>query len=187
MGKAEVLAKLHQSYAETNTCPLKNTASQAVYGDGSATAKIVFIGEAPGKKEDIVGKPFIGASGKFLDEMLASIQLKREDIYITNIVKYRPPENRDPTKEEILSCEAWLHAELKLIQPKLIVTLGRYALKHFLPDATIGESHGQCIQKNIPGLGKTTFFALYHPAAALYNGSLRETLKSDFQSISKFL
>ena len=183
----EKLLSLHKKYAQSNTCTLKKLATQAVFGFGNHQASIVFIGEAPGKSEDLSGKPFIGASGKFLDEMLRSIKLSREDVYITNIVKYRPPENRDPSKDEIQACEAWLHAEIQLIQPKLIVTLGRYALNHFIPGVKIGEVHGQSFICDIPGLGKQTFFALYHPAAALYNGGMRETLLKDFQKIRKLL
>ncbi len=183
----EKLLSLHKKYAQKNFCSLKETATQAVFGFGNHQASIVFIGEAPGKSEDLSGRPFVGASGKFLDEMLASIKLSREDVYITNIVKYRPPENRDPSKEEIKACEAWLHAEIQLIQPKLIVTLGRYALNHFIPDVKIGEAHGQSYARDIPGLGKQTFFALYHPAAALYNGGMRETLLKDFKKIRKLL
>jgi DNA polymerase len=181
------LQSLHEKYAVSNRCSLKKSATQAVFGFGSAEADIIFIGEAPGKSEDMSGKPFVGASGKFLDEMLTSIKLSREDIYITNIVKYRPPENRDPSKEEIKACEDWLHAEIELIQPKLIVTLGRYALNHFVPNVKIGEAHGQAFTVEVPGLGPQTFFALYHPAAALYNGGMRETLLKDFQKIAKFL
>ena len=183
----EKLLSLHKKYAQKNFCSLKKTATQAVFGFGNHQASIVFIGEAPGKSEDLSGRPFVGASGKFLDEMLRSIKLSREDVYITNIVKYRPPENRDPSKEEIKACEAWLHAEIQLIQPKLIVTLGRYALNHFIPDVKIGDAHGQSYARDIPGLGKQTFFALYHPAAALYNGGMRETLLKDFKKIRKLL
>ncbi|MCW1888030.1 MAG: uracil-DNA glycosylase [Candidatus Moranbacteria bacterium] len=183
----EKLAALHKKFDQINTSGLKKTATQAVFGHGNALSDIIFIGEAPGKSEDISGKPFVGASGKFLDEMLTSIKLSREDVYITNIVKYRPPENRDPSKDEIAACKAWLHAELQLIQPKLVITLGRYALNHFIPDVKIGEVHGKSFTKNIPGLGEQTFFALYHPAAALYNGNMRETLLKDFKKITRLL
>jgi uracil-DNA glycosylase family 4 len=181
------LAELHSHYANTNTCALKETATQAVYGKGSASAKIVFIGEAPGKNEDKAGEPFIGASGKFLNEMLARVNLKRDDIYITNIVKYRPPENRDPSPVEIAACEEWLHAELTFIQPQVIVTLGRYSLNHFVPGVKISEAHGQVFKADIPGMSEQTFFALYHPAAALYNGSMRTVLLEDFAKIQKLL
>ena len=122
---------------------------------------------------------------KFLNEMLANINLKREDVYITNIVKYRPPDNRDPTPEEIASCEEWLMEQIKIIRPKIIVTLGRQALVHFLPDKKISEAHGRGLCKTFPDIGTLIFFALYHPAAALYNGSMRETLVKDFSKNSK--
>ncbi len=181
--KQKILKTLNASMEASCTCTLKDTATQAVPGDGSANADIMFIGEAPGKKEDSEGKPFIGASGKFLSEMLATINLKRENIYITNIVKYRPPDNRDPFPEEVLACEEWLHKQIKIIQPKVIVTLGRHAMEHFLPGKKISEVHGQSFQKTFSDIGTQTFFVLYHPAAALYNGSLRATLIEDFKKI----
>lgn len=167
------------------TCSLKKTATQAVPGEGSADADIVFIGEAPGKKEDLEGRPFIGASGKLLGEMLTTLHLKREDVYITNIVKYRPPDNRDPLPEEVLACKSWLHEQINIIQPKVIVTLGRHAMEHFIPGKKISEVHGQSFQRTFPDIGTQTFFVLYHPAAALYNGSLRATLILDFKKIPK--
>lgn len=169
------------------SCPLRETATQAVPGDGSANAEILFIGEAPGKNEDEQGKPFIGAAGKFLSEMLSSIGLHREDIYITNVVKYRPPNNRDPLPEEIIACEEWLHGQINIIKPKIIVTLGRHALEHFLPGKKISEVHGKAFRRSIGGIGSFVFFALYHPAAALYNGGMRSTLLEDFKNIPKIL
>ncbi|MEK9174221.1 MAG: uracil-DNA glycosylase, partial [Patescibacteria group bacterium] len=153
MTQAEKLLALHTKYAAENSCTLKATATRAVFGSGNPEADIVFIGEAPGKKEDETGIPFVGAAGKFLDEMLARASLKREDIYITNIVKYRPPENRDPTPEEIAACESWLHEEISTIKPAVIVSLGRYSLNHFIPDVKISEVHGTAFRRNIPGLG----------------------------------
>lgn len=187
MDRTTSLLELHTKHAQDTTCELKKTAKRAVFGHGNPDAEIVFIGEAPGKKEDETGVPFVGAAGKFLDEMLAQAKLKREDVYITNIVKYRPPENRDPSPEEIKSCESWLHAELNFIQPKVIVTLGRYSLNHFIPDVKIGKVHGTSFHKNILGLGECVFFALYHPAAALYNGGMRETLIQDFLKVPELI
>ncbi len=178
---------LNAKMAESCQCTLKKQATQAVPGEGSAEADILFIGEAPGKNEDIQGVPFIGAAGKFLATMLALIQLKREDIYITNIVKYRPPDNRDPSPQEIIACQEWLHEQIKIIRPKIIVTLGRHAMEHFVPGRKISEAHGQTFQKNLASIGTQTFFVLYHPAAALYNGSLRKTLIKDFKKIPKIL
>ena len=187
MIKQEKLAELNTYWNTHTTCALKQEATQAVYGSGSAEAAIVFIGEAPGKQEDIQGKPFVGASGKFLDEMLASSNLKRQDVYITNTVKYRPPNNRDPLPEEKTACRDWLYAELNLIQPKIIVFLGRHALNTFFPTLSIGEVHGTLIQEKIPNLRTEYFVPLYHPASALYNGSLRETLKQDFARVLSYV
>lgn len=188
MSKREQLDKLNTYWQENCTCELKKTAKQAVFGDGSAESEIVFIGEAPGKKEDEGGKPFIGAAGKFLAEMLEGIGMKREDIYITNIVKYRPPDNRDPEPLEKEACNEWLMAELKIISPKLIVFLGRHSMLRFFPTEKIGDVHGKLLIKSIPELGKKqSFLPLYHPAAALYNGGMRETLIKDFNKIPKAL
>jgi len=187
MYKKEELEKLHKKWAKDCKCELKKTAKQAVFGDGSADTEIVFIGEAPGKKEDEQGKPFIGAAGKFLSEMLAEIKLAREDIYITNIVKYRPPENRDPKPSEKSACREWLADELKLISPKLIVFLGRHAMNDFFPTEQISKVHGKLLIKKFTGIPTKYFYALYHPAAALYNGGMRETLMSDFKKIPKII
>lgn len=186
MNKTEALNKLHKKWLSECMCKLRKTATQGVPGDGNANTLIVFIGEAPGAKEDREGRPFVGAAGKFLDEMLESIKLNREDVYITNIVKYRPPNNRDPLPEEITACAEWLAEEIKLIDPKLIVFLGRHSMNHFFPDEKISEAHGKVIMAE--KFGKVRhFLPLYHPAAALYNGSLREVLKKDFKKIQKIL
>lgn len=186
--KREQLDELNKYWQENCTCPLKETATRAVFGDGNANTEIVFIGEAPGKKEDEGGKPFIGAAGKFLSEMLEGIGMKREDMYITNIVKYRPPDNRDPEEEEKDACNDWLISELKIINPNLIVFLGRHSMTRFFPQEKISEIHGKLLIKSILELGKKqAFLPLYHPAAALYNGGMRETLIKDFNKIPKAL
>jgi uracil-DNA glycosylase family 4 len=187
MDKKEELQNLHRKWIEECECELKKTATQAVAGGGSATADIVFIGEAPGKAEDKLGVPFVGAAGKFLDEMLNEISLKRKDIYITNIVKYRPPNNRDPLPEEKASCRDWLLEELKIISPKLIIFLGRHAMNNFFPDLQISKAHGKLLIKPFRGISTKYFFPLYHPAAALYDGSMREVLIEDFKKIPKVL
>lgn len=187
MDRKELLRELHTKHNDSCLCPLKATAIQAVFGDGSPDAKIVFIGEAPGKKEDETGTPFIGSAGKFLSEMLATIKLGREDIYITNIVKYRPPENRDPTPQEKKDCAPWLHAELNFIKPDVIVFLGRHSMIHFLPELKISDAHGKLVHRKIPNIYTEYFLPLYHPAAALYNGSMRETLIEDFKKIPQIL
>ena len=187
MKKSEKLQQLHTTWANKNTCQLKKTATQAVFGHGNPNANIVFIGEAPGKNEDLQGIPFVGTAGKFLNEMLGKIKLKREDVYITNIVKYRPPNNRDPEPIEKESCRAWLIDELKLIKPKIIVFLGRHAMNNFFPELKISDVHGKLLIKKFENIETKKFLALYHPAAALYNGGMRETLMKDFKKIPKIL
>lgn len=182
--KQQLLDELAEDIIAKQICPqLAEQATQLVFGEGSPDAKIVFIGEAPGKQEDLQGKPFVGASGKFLNEMLATIGLDRSDIYITNIVKYRPPDNRDPWPEEKKAFLPYLHEQLKVIAPKLTVFLGRHSMNSFFPDLKIGEVHGRVIKD---GAGRA-YLALYHPAAALYNGGLRATLQEDFARIRTFI
>jgi len=185
--KENELSAVNDYWREHCVCNLRISATQAVPGDGTASAQILFIGEAPGKKEDILGVPFIGSAGKFLSEMLASINLKREDIFITNVVKYRPPENRDPLPEEKEACRQWLVDQVRVIDPLLIVTLGRHAMENFILDKKISEVHGKVFCVTLPDLGTRNFFCLYHPAAALYNGGLREALKKDFKKIPRLL
>lgn len=186
MNKDTRLKELHKKWLLECTCGLRKSATQGVPGDGNANAQIVFIGEAPGAKEDKEGRPFVGSAGKFLSEMLESIKMKREDIYITNIVKYRPPENRDPTAKEIADCAKWLEEEIKLIDPLLIVFLGRHSMSHFFPNEKISDVHGILITGERFGKVRN-FLPLYHPAAALYNGSLREVLKKDFKTLPGIL
>jgi DNA polymerase len=185
--KEKKLQELNESMHALCACALKDTALNVVPGKGNADADIMFIGEAPGAKEDAVGEPFVGAAGKFLSELLATIDLKREDIYITNVVKYRPPNNRDPLPEEVADCALWLQEQVKLIDPVLIIPLGRHALERFVPGRKISEDHGKAFRREVEGLGMRVFYALYHPAAALYNGSLRETLYTDFKRIPKII
>jgi DNA polymerase len=187
MDKRAKLDNLNKKWSEECECELKKTATQAVPGDGSADAEIVFIGEAPGKTEDKEGRPFVGSAGKFLAEMLTEINLKREDVYITNIVKYRPPNNRDPLPEEKSACRQWLLEELKIISPKLIVFLGRHAMNNFFPAEQISKAHGKLLIKAFAGMPTKYFYALYHPAAALYDGSMRVVLMEDFKKIPKVL
>jgi uracil-DNA glycosylase family 4 len=179
----KTVPEINKYWKEHCTCDLKATATQAVFGNGNIHADIVFIGEAPGKNEDLQGVPFIGAAGKFLAEMLEIIHLKREDVYITNVVKYRPPNNRDPLPGEKEACKPWLTEELLAIKPKLIIFLGRHAMSNFFPTEKISAVHGELLKKNIPGFPTEYFLPLYHPAAALYNGGLRQKLLEDFQKI----
>lgn len=187
MDKKTKLAEVHRKWFEQCECELKKTATQPVPGDGNPDTDIIFIGEAPGRSEDEQGRPFVGAAGKFLAEMLSLINLKREDVYITNIVKYRPPNNRDPLPEEKSACREWLLEELKTISPKLIIFLGRHAMNNFFPELQISKAHGKLLIKSFTGISTKYFFPLYHPAAALYDGSIREVLKEDFKKIPKVL
>lgn len=165
---------------------LAKQAAQLVFADGSPEADIVFIGEAPGKSEDEQGLPFVGAAGKLLNEMLESIGLKRADIYITNIVKYRPPNNRDPLPEEKKAFWPYLVRQLDVIKPKLVVTLGRHSMEYFLPGQKISVIHGEPKRVQF-GERKQVVMPLYHPAAALYNGSMKTTLLEDFARIPQIL
>ena len=196
MGKTDntaALAELADKIVSSNVCPeLAASATQLVFGDGNPDADIVFIGEAPGKNEDEQGLPFVGAAGKFLNEMLDSIGLDRNDVYITNIVKYRPPNNRDPLPEEKKEFLPYLQTQLEIIQPKIVVTLGRHSTNCFLPDLQISKVHGQPkrISLQLKESGeplKIVILPLYHPAAALYNGAMRETLLDDFSAIPTIL
>jgi len=158
-------------------------ATQMVFGEGSPNSAIVFIGEAPGKNEDLQGRPFVGASGKFLDKLLGMINIPREDIYITNIVKYRPPDNRDPLPSEKIAFLPYLEKQLEIINPKLVVTLGRHSLNCFLPLLQISKVHGE--PKRFKG---RVYLPLFHPAAALYGGeAMKQVLIDDFAAIPTIL
>lgn len=174
------LDDIKKNILDKNVCPdLAEQAKNLVMGDGNIDADIVFIGEAPGKNEDEQGLPFVGAAGKFLNEMLAQAGMERSDVYITNIVKYRPPNNRDPLPEEKAAFWPFLLKQLQVIEPKVVITLGRHSMEYFLPDMKISQTHGQ--PKRIAfGNKKLVIVPLYHPAAALYNGSMRQTLINDF-------
>jgi uracil-DNA glycosylase family 4 len=188
------LEAIAQAIVDDDVCPeLRDGATQLVFGDGNPTANLVFIGEAPGKNEDIQGKPFVGAAGRFLNEMLEGIGLKREDIYITNIVKYRPPNNRDPLPAEKKAFLPYLQAQLEAIQPKVVATLGRHSMNCFLPDLQISQVHGQPkrikiqMKEQSDDVLEVVILPLFHPAAALYNGGMRQTLVDDFAAIPTIL
>jgi DNA polymerase len=185
MDKSQALEELQAKIITDEICPeLAAQATQLVMGDGDPDADIVFIGEAPGQKEDEQGLPFVGAAGKFLNEMLAEAGMERSDVYITNIVKYRPPNNRDPLPEEKAAFLPYLLRQLEIINPKVVITLGRHSMEYFLPNAKISQAHGQAVRKKVLYHDKTEhewlFIPLYHPAAALYNGSMRQVLIDDF-------
>lgn len=185
--KQALLDQIKAEILEQNVCPdLAETATNLVMGDGNIDADVVFIGEAPGKNEDLQGLPFVGAAGKFLNEMLATVGMDRSDVYITNIVKYRPPNNRDPNPHEKKAFWPYLIRQLAIIKPKIVVTLGRHSMEYFLPGKRITEIHGE--PKRISfGAEKVIILPLYHPAAALYNGSLRATLIEDFAAIPEII
>lgn len=191
MTKIKRLEQIKADIITQNICPnLAKTAKHLVFGHGNPDADIVFIGEAPGKKEDESGEPFVGAAGNFLNTMLASINLKRSDTYITNIVKYRPPENRDPSSDEKDAFLPFLFSQLDVISPKVIITLGRHSTACFIPNQQISNIHGKPVQVDIQVAGTMqtwTVLPLYHPAAALYNGGLRSTLLEDFQKIPSLI
>ncbi len=170
--------KIRKEIINCNKCNLCKDRKNAVPGEGNIHSKIFFIGEAPGENEDREGIPFCGRSGKLLDELLESINLKREDIFITNIVKCRPPQNRDPKEDEITACSPYLKIQIKLIDPILICTLGRYSTSLFLKDRKISQIHGKVFK-----YGKYKIIPLYHPAVGLYNPNMKSVLREDFQII----
>lgn len=173
---------LHDRIKQCVACGLCKGRTNVVPGEGSERPRIMFIGEGPGFHEDKHGRPFIGPAGKFLDELLATINLKREEVYITNIIKCRPPQNRDPLPEEVQHCRSWLEQQIELLAPELIVTLGRHSMARFFPGQTIGKIHGKFADIN----GQRVF-AMYHPAAALHQQKLRDTLIEDMKKIPEAL
>ena len=176
------LVRLADEIRACTACPLHRSAKQAVPGEGSAESGIVFLGEAPGYNEDVQGRPFVGAAGQLLDQLLAGIGLDRGKVFITNVVRHRPPENRDPLPEEVAACHVWFERHLAALKPKVVVTLGRHAMYKFFPGESISRVHGHARKKD--GI---TIFPVFHPAAALHQPSLRSDLEKDFQALSKFL
>lgn len=181
----EIAARAEALYEQVRTCPLcplAETRINAVPGEGPLDSEIMFIGEAPGANEDKVGRPFVGAAGRFLDELLAAAGVSRETVYIANVLKCRPPGNRDPMPNEIEACMPYLHEQTGIVDPKVIVTLGRYSMAHFFPKHRIGAVHGRW--KEVDG---RFFVPMYHPAAALHQQSLRETILNDFRGLPRIL
>lgn len=178
----ELLKLVAQEVSNCTRCNLHYSRKLAVPGEGPANAAIMFIGEGPGFHENEQGLPFVGAAGKFLEELLASIKLKRTDVFIGNVVKCRPPGNRDPLPDELFACREYLERQIQAINPKVIVTLGRYSMAHFLPNARISEIHGQAtIVKG------RLIVAMYHPAAALHQKSLKSTIEEDFKRLPELM
>jgi uracil-DNA glycosylase len=180
--QAATLRGLATQIGVCTKCDLCKTRTHAVPGEGNPNADIVFIGEGPGFYEDQQARPFVGAAGKFLDELLASIGLKRSNVFICNVLKCRPPSNRDPLPGEITACKNWLDQQLEAITPKVIVTLGRFSMGRYFPGQSISRIHGQPKK-----LGDVTVVPMYHPAAALHQGSLRRTIELDFQKLPGLL
>ena len=180
--KQENLSSLAQEIANCQKCRLCLKRTNTVPGNGDPDSELVFVGEGPGKNEDLQGVPFVGAAGKYLDKLLASIGLTRPQIFITNIVKCRPPDNRDPLPDEISTCSPYLSQQLEILKPKLIITLGRHAMNFFLPSLKISAAHGQ--PKRYQG---QVYLPLYHPAAGLYNPATRTDIDSDFLKIPLIL
>ncbi|MFH1032846.1 MAG: uracil-DNA glycosylase [Chloroflexota bacterium] len=176
------LESLCQEIALCRKCEIARSRTNVVPGEGAENAEIMFIGEAPGWHEDQQGRPFVGPAGQFLEELLASIGLKRSQVYIANVIKCRPPGNREPLPGEIQNCREWLQRQIDLIRPKMIVTLGRYSMAMFFPGKSISKIHGTAHQQD-----GVIYFAMYHPAAALHQGSLRDTLKADMLKIPAIL
>jgi uracil-DNA glycosylase family 4 len=176
------LSELYKQMASCRLCELSKTRTHVVPGEGSENPEILFIGEAPGFHEDQMGRPFVGPAGQFLDKMLASINLKRHQVHIVNVIKCRPPNNREPQPLEIDNCRPWLDKQIELIKPKMVVTLGRFSMAKFFPDKAISKIHGTGVKIN--GI---VYFAMYHPAAALHQANLRETIEADMLKIPAYL
>lgn len=179
---AETLAEIAEEVKRCTLCELFRTATNGVPGEGDPNARVMFIGEGPGWHEDKQGKPFVGNSGQFLTELIESAGLKREDVFITNIVKHRPPGNRDPLPDEIAACAGYLERQIAAIDPDVIVTLGRHSMNRYFPGERISRIHGKPKQ-----VGTRLVVPMYHPAAALHNGALRSTIEEDFRQLPKFL
>ena len=177
-----VLTELYKEIGVCRRCDLYKTATRAVPGEGPEDARIMFIGEGPGRNEDLQGRPFVGAAGKFLDQLINSIGLKREQVYITNVVKHRPPENRDPLPSEIAACSIWLDRQIEIINPRIIVTLGRHSMARYFPNKSISKIHGTYEKRN-----GVIYFAMYHPAAALHQEKLRQEIERDMLKIGDLL
>ncbi len=176
------LTELYQEIALCRQCEIAKNRTKVVPGEGAEDAGLLFIGEAPGWHEDQQGRPFVGPAGQYLDELLTSINLKRQQVYIANVIKCRPPQNRDPLPVEISNCRKWLDRQIELIRPRIIVTLGRYSMARFFPGKTISKIHGTAEKRE-----DILYYAMYHPAAALHQHSLRQTIEADMIRIPSLL
>lgn len=186
MNKGEELAKLKKEMEADKSLPLREGATQLVFGDGNPDSEYYFLGEAPGYWEDQQGKPFVGQAGQLLNRTLESIGLARADVYISNVVRYRPPSNRDPSPAEIAAFQPYVDRELEIINPKIIVTLGRFSLGKFLPGEFISKVHGKPVVVTWKGQD-VTIVPMYHPAAALRAREIMEQFQEDFQKLPEIL
>ncbi len=176
------LSELNEQIALCQQCEIAKYRTKAVPGEGAEDADIMFIGEAPGWHEDQQGRPFVGPAGQYLDKLLGSIGLGRDKVYITNVIKTRPPSNRDPLPTEVNNCRKWLDRQIEIIRPKIIVTLGRYSMAIFFPGKSISKIHGTAQKRD-----DTIYYAMYHPAAALHQQSLRQVIEADMMKIPSLL
>ena len=176
------LTELNTEIERCKICELAKHRTKVVPGEGPENARLLFIGEAPGWNEDQTGRPFVGSAGQYLDQLIASIGYKRSQVYICNVIKCRPPENRDPMPGEIQACSKWLERQLDLIKPRVIVTLGRYSMSKYFPGESISKVHGRAKR-----IGNVIYFAMYHPAAALHQGNLRKVIEADMLKLPAVL
>ncbi len=176
------LTELYEEIARCQKCEIAKYRTKVVPGEGAENAEMLFIGEAPGWHEDQQGRPFVGPAGQLLDELLAVIGLRRGQVYIANVIKCRPPGNRDPLPAEIGNCREWLEKQIEIIRPSMIVALGRYSMAMFFPGKSISKIHGTAQKKD-----NVIYYAMYHPAAALHQASLRETIRADMLKIPSLL
>jgi len=176
------LNELNQEIARCLLCEIAKQRTNTVPGEGPEDAELMFIGEAPGWHEDQQGRPFVGPAGHYLDQLLASIGLARRQVFIANVIKCRPPDNRDPLPMEIQNCQKWLDHQIDIIKPRMIVTLGRYSMAKFFPGKSISKIHGTAVRRD-----NTIYFAMYHPAAALHQQSLRQAIEADMKKIPTVL
>jgi uracil-DNA glycosylase family 4 len=180
--KAARLYAIADEIASCEKCPLHTGRNRTVPGAGPANADILFIGEGPGRNEDQQGLPFVGASGRYLEELLGSVGLSRRDVFITNVVKCRPPNNRDPQQEELEACKAYLDRQIEIIDPRVIITLGRFSMARYFPGGKITRIHGQPKRKD----GRL-YFPMFHPAAALRNPRLRPDMEADMKKVMQLI
>jgi uracil-DNA glycosylase len=180
--KAFLLTQIEKNVKTCTKCRLCKVALNAVPGEGNADSDLVFIGEAPGANEDASGRPFVGRAGKLLENLLGKIGYTRDQVWIGNIIKHRPPQNRDPLPDELLACSPYLTEQLKILKPALIITLGRFSMNYFFPEGKISRDHGTLLRAK-----SLLVFPVYHPAAALRSTEMAKTLETDFLKISQVL